>query len=376
MASGRYFDKITTVGKLQDQLKKHGYPKLDELVNRQAIPQANSWSTAQLYASRVVVTANRSNLLALPQDALGPRESDMEELSKIIRPLRHDQLDLSETELVQQLGMAGMFWAALHKFTRTPLVPASSAGAGESRSSDIDMFSDASELMEDEDDLPWANPDVSWTNADVSRPQRIRIQTQHEGYVPSDMMQVQSSSPLGQLSSSNNSSSRAGHVAAEEHTRRAIVEDATVQLASTFVRHTLIYSNDARTRLPLLQYDGVRRRLQASLVNGALKLVAVPDGEINLLYYLTDRFTQPQSPQSPVVALLECKRRFERIVDGEPTIPDAVLGQITAEALAWRFSELSIGFGSELVNIFPCYHSLRFLCCPLYYIPKVSNHWC
>lgn len=185
-------------------------------------------------------------------------------------------------------------------------------------------------------------------DTDASRPRRIRIQTQWEGYVASDKMQVQSSSPYS--SQQSHSSSRLGYIAAAEHTR----EDATVQLASTFLRHALIYStpqqlNHLNHDAPqlLLQYEGVRRRFRASLACGTFKLIAVPDGEINLLHHLGDRFAQPQSLQSRVVALLECKKRFRCIVDGKPTITDSVLGQITAEALAWRLSEVSAVSSSE-----------------------------
>ena len=307
------------------------------------LPQASSWGAAQLYASRVVITSAYSDMLDLTTDDI-PEQRD-QELLKIIQPLGDDQLNLSETELVQQLGMAGMFWAALHKFTRTPSVPCSDIGSD--IGSDIDMSSDADEPMEADDDMGLPSADT-----DASRPRRIRIQTQWEGYVASDKMQVQSSSPYS--SQQSHSSSRLGYIAAAEHTRHAIPEDATVQLASTFLRHALIYStpqqlNHLNHDAPqlLLQYEGVRRRFRASLACGTFKLIAVPDGEINLLHHLGDRFAQPQSLQSRAVALLECKKRFRCIVDGKPTITDSVLGQITAEALAWRLSEVSAVSSSE-----------------------------
>ena len=374
MASGQYFDQITSAKVLEEQLKKHGYPVLHELVVHgrvKDLPQASSWSTAQLYASRVVVNpVRRDNLnLSVIQDSFQACQS--QEQSKIINRLPPDQEDLSETELIQQLGMAGMFWAALHKFTRAPLpqilepsaggrgigssisISISSSNSSSDMDIDIEMLSDDSELAGDEVDgtLPCMSTDTS-----TARPQRIRIQNQREGYVPSDQMQVQSSSPLGSqqpLLSSSNHSSRAGHIAASEHTRSAALEDATVQLASVFLRYALAYSPfqqlGGETLSLLLQYEGVRRRLQGSLADRAFNLVAIPDGEINLLYNLGDRFTQPQSSQSRIVALLECKRRFECIIDGKPIITDTVLGQITAEVLACRLSEVSIGFHSELV---------------------------
>jgi len=105
-----------------------------------------------------------------------PEQRD-QELLKIIQPLGDDQLNLSETELVQQLGMAGMFWAALHKFTRTPSVPCSDIGSD--IGSDIDMSSDADEPMEADDDM--GLPTTTWAyhppiptpldpGASVSRP--------------------------------------------------------------------------------------------------------------------------------------------------------------------------------------------------------------
>ena len=107
-------------------------------------------------------------------------------------------------------------------------------------------------------------------------------------------MQVQSSSPRGShhLSSSNDSS-KIGHVPLEDHTRRAVPEDAIVQLASAFIRHALI-NLQPRPKQPrssesggapflLLEYGAVRRPFCA--LGKPAKLVAVPGGEINLLPY-------------------------------------------------------------------------------------------
>jgi predicted GNAT family acetyltransferase len=55
---------------------------------------------------------------------------------------------------------------------------------------------------------------------------------------------------------------------------------------------------------------------------------AIDDGGIKLV-----------TPRGAVqVAILECKRSFQEIVEGRPTVSDELLGQIVGEELALRLS--------------------------------------
>lgn len=126
-----------------------------------SLPAPSSWGTEQLFASRVVVFPTRNEPLRLPIPIDHAVPEEMQDLSKIFRPLQSHQLKWSETKLIQQLGgTAGMFWATLHRFTRSPAVPASSELSNldsSSRSnSDTDMASSGSEDLEGDDhvDLP------------------------------------------------------------------------------------------------------------------------------------------------------------------------------------------------------------------------------
>jgi len=224
-----------------------------------------------------------------------PRRLPSSELSKIIAPLQSDDEGLTETELIHRLGgTAGMFWAALHCFTREQSATTSRADAnmGEIEMPDIESDNDLPSLV-----LP--------------RPQRTRRQTQHADYVDSGKIKIASSSPAPQQSSSFGSDN-AGHISREEHSARAVSEDATVQLASTFLRHALVYcpqqyvSVDGSPQI-LLEFSGIRRRMLARFSDQTLELEATADGEVVLLRRSqTGRFDRREA-----LALLEGKRRFK-----------------------------------------------------------------
>ena len=257
-------------------------------------------------------------------------------------------------------GTAGMFWAALHRFTRAqsvrPVHVNASLEMPDLKMPDLDNTAGI-EAQRDSHVLPF----------DSLLPQRTRRQTeQHPDYVDSSDIVITSSSPVpsSHLTSSF-ASDNVGHVSREEHTARAVSEDATVQLASALLRHALIHSplhHVATIGDPsplLLKFSGVRRRMFGRFVDEALELEATADGEITLLrWHSTGCFVD----YGEVLALLEAKKRFELVYEGRPVVTDSVLGQTTGEALALRLSlaATELGHGKELVScglLFPLVYS-------------------
>ncbi|KAK5657165.1 hypothetical protein OQA88_3222 [Cercophora sp. LCS_1] len=199
--------------------------------------------------------------------------------------------------------------------------------------------------VESDDDLP---PPLS------PRPQRTRRQTQYADYVDSGKVKIASGSPAPQQSSSFGSDN-AGHISREEHSARAVSEDATVQLASTFLRHALVYcpqqyvSADGNSLQLLLEFSGIRRRIVARFSDQTFELEATADGEVAILR----RSQTGCFDRGEALALLEGKRRFKLVREGRPVIPDEEFGQMVGEALSLRLSLAAelIGYSEETVVI-------------------------
>jgi len=105
-----------------------------------------------------------------------------------------------------------MFWAALHRFTGPrPL------------GFIVDSFGDGAQTP--------SLPDADDDDDDLPRPQRSHRQAlRHPDYVDSSRIKITSSSPTQPSSAST--SDHTGYISREEHNRRSISEDATVELAS------------------------------------------------------------------------------------------------------------------------------------------------
>ncbi|KAK3377677.1 hypothetical protein B0H63DRAFT_477693 [Podospora didyma] len=369
MTTSSYFETITSKSALRRHT--HKYPPLYRR-NQRDLPAASGWSTRELFASRVVVSHVRGGVLKYRAPSSSAFLEPLlrlpsAELSKIIAPLPPGGEELTETELVHRLGgTAGMFWAALHCFTRAQSVQPVDADADDLEMPDVDNTAGIG-----------AHGGSHLPSLVSPLPQRNRRQTQrHPDYVDSSNIQITSSSPApdSHLSSSF-ASDNAGHVSREEHTRRALSEDATVQLASAFLRHALVHcplQHVAAVGNPpplLLEFSGVRRRMFAPFAHfgdKALELEATADGEVALLRrHATGRFVD----RGEVPALLEAKKRFKLVREGRPVVTDYVLGQMVGEALTLRLSlaAAELGHGKDTVVIVTA--TRQYLCFLSFHIP-------
>ncbi|KAK0655716.1 hypothetical protein B0T16DRAFT_499757 [Cercophora newfieldiana] len=310
MASA-YFETITS----KHALRKHAATRGKRLEYKSSSPAA----VVVHYVCGGVLTyrISRSSSSFLKP----PLKQSNAELSKIITPLQPGDESLTESELIHRLG--------------GPKAADSNAQAN----------SDVSDLKIpdlDDNDLP---PPLS------ARPQQTRRQTQqHLDYVNSSKIKVVSSSPTSDLyPSSSFASDNAGHVSREEHAAWAVSEDATVQLASTFLRHALVHcppQHVAAVGTPLrllLEFSGIRRRMLAHFGDGALELEATADGE--------------------------AKKRFKLVHEGRPVITDNVLGKMVGEVLTLRLSLAATESGYFEDTIVVVAAARQYLCFISFHIP-------
>lgn len=153
--------------------------------------------------------------------------------------------------------------------------------------------------------------------------------TELQDFVPSDQVTFGSSPDYihrPTTSGSNETHSSVGYI---EGLVAPLVEDATVRLASCFIRCVLNYGQLQDQAVPFLYFCDERQTYSFS--QGNLHIHAVDDGGI--------RFIDLNGNQQHV-AMLEGKRTFTKVIDGVPVISDELLGQMVGEALAMRCSDV------------------------------------
>lgn len=260
---------------------------------------ASQWGREQLLAHRVVCSR--------PADQLHPLKDIIKQSFRnpstahpciawlVEGPESIDGLkDLSEPQIVHkyQPYSLGYVWAALLPFVRA------TAGSG-----------------------PGPQPAGA---SSMARPRRVpKAPERYGGGVPSDQADL-GSSPDSQhqpaTSDSDTSMSSAGYT---EKSKAPILEEATVRLASCFIRCVLNYAQPVERPGLFLEFRDERLNYSYKLARSH-PVHAVDDGGIQVFIEGTTR----------QVALLEGKRTFQKIVDGKAIITDELLAQLVGEALA------------------------------------------
>lgn len=154
----------------------------------------------------------------------------------------------------------------------------------------------------------------------LERPKRhTRPQADHP-FIASDSYQIGSSSPM-QLSSSPGSESSIGYT---QPVSTPPVEDATLRLASCFIRCVLNYGQpeEKATRFP--QFRDARQSYPYKTEQTDFRIEATDDGG---LHFLDDG-------ELVEVAMVEAKRTFQIFGDKGPIVSDNLLAQLVGEALA------------------------------------------
>ncbi|POR37668.1 Uncharacterized protein TPAR_02134, partial [Tolypocladium paradoxum] len=168
-------------------------------------------------------------------------------------------------------------------------------------------------------------------------------------YVRSDQIQIESSPP-DHHDRPPSSGSSVGYV---EKLEAPLLEDATVRLASCFIRCVLNYAQAWNKPGPFVRFRDERLTYSYSL-DGTHSVRAVDEGGLQLQLN-----TGPKTVVQ--VAQLEGKRTFNTIVNGRPVVTDGLLAQMVGEALALeRDDNRDQILPNHSITILVCTHYVSF----------------
>ncbi|KAM5353091.1 hypothetical protein ACJZ2D_017025 [Fusarium nematophilum] len=254
----------------------------------------SEWGRKQLLAHHVVCSEPTAQLLLLKNfrnaRTAHPCIAELIDGPASINALKNG----SEPQIVQQYqpDSLGYVWAAMLPFVRAGArSDAAAAGA----------------------------PSTPKQKRERKAPER------YGGGVPSDQADLGSSPESGRRPATSGSDSSFASTGYMEKLEGLLLEDATIRLASCFIRCELNYAQPVDKQEPFLEFRDERLTYSYRL-GGSQDVHAVDDGGIQVFDARFSRLHQ--------VALLEGKRAFQKITDGVADITDELLGQMVGEALA------------------------------------------
>ncbi|GAW21429.1 hypothetical protein ANO14919_109480 [Xylariales sp. No.14919] len=304
------------------------------------LPRGSSWAADELTTFRVVVNATNTRVLPYLKESTAPCDDLF--IDPAIAQLLQPTPDLggkTDIDLVSEYGgPLGQFWAALGE-----LVPDRGAYTEPGKKGDGHVPS---------------------SPLDQPAPKRNRIAVEHADMVDSTQMQVGSSSPAQE---SSQVSSRDDAFVAENHEHDPMAREVnTERLLTCFVRY-ILYSIpyldwalnnrlDCRTHLATKVTMTGGWVIQAEDDGGLrLRRGMASDGDDGLhVYYIRSRSADCYH------VMFEAKKAFQ-INDGQPTISDNWLGQMTAEALVGRLARSNFNSESHVLIIAAALHFVCFL---------------
>ncbi|KAJ5105281.1 hypothetical protein NUU61_002628 [Penicillium alfredii] len=266
---------------------------------------ASEWGRDHLFACRVIRRQTQRPILPILSDYTQP--SDLKSSAEIINfvngPPGPMYMAQSEHRLVRSSGHGmslGQIWAALAMFK----------GGQERRGKELKAGSD---------------DEVDEREERAKRPRRSTLQ---ESFMDSRTIQVGSSSPQD---TSSPGISSIGYVDPESHRLLASPEDETLRLASCVIRHILYFGapQDSVDLPTVVEFRDAKVRLAGYTPILNRKLVAIDDGGLCLRKQSNGRFALFKNH----LAILEGKRHFQCLKNGQPIISDGCLAQMTCEAL-------------------------------------------
>ncbi|KAL6809499.1 hypothetical protein GGI42DRAFT_366187 [Trichoderma sp. SZMC 28013] len=182
----------------------------------------------------------------------------------------------------------------------------------------------------------------------LERPRRERTQTTHGDFVPSDSFVIGSSSPNRPPTSSGDSERSIGY---RGNLSAPLLGDAAVRLASCFIRCVINYAQPPDKQGPYIHFRDERLTHRFNTMHHDIVVEAVDDGGLQVVGE-NGAFIQ--------VAMLEGKRTFQMIMNGEPKVPDELLAQLVGEALALRQSKSSTPISSDIISILATADCVKF----------------
>lgn len=178
------------------------------------------------------------------------------------------------------------------------------------------------------------SPSVETNPPTPERPRRERAQPVYENFVPSDSFAIGSSPnrpPTSSTAASEHSIGYRGIMSAP------LLEDATIRLASCFIQCVINYAQPADKQGPLVHFRDERLTHRYQTQHNTT-IEAVDDGGLQLVGEDGDVLQ---------VAMLEGKRTFQIVIDGEPKVSDELLAQLVGEALALSQSKKTTPISTE-----------------------------
>ncbi|KAI2741992.1 hypothetical protein DTO013F2_8655 [Penicillium roqueforti] len=310
MAHSPYFNTVTSKSSFTARFGAENKKLFSQLHD----VGASDWGRDHLFACRVIRRDAQHSILPILSKYQFP--SDLQSSPEIVKFLNGPDgvhMTLSEHRLVRDptCGISlGQVWGALAMFK----------GSEERRGRDSSKVS----------------PDESDNDAEPSpRRPRERIQRiAQRGYVDSREMQVGSSSPAADGSQGTSS---VEYIDAESHRLLASPEDETLRLVSCVIRHILYFAppQDAANMPAVVEFRDAKTRLSARTPKLKRKIIAIDDGGLCLREESRGLFKVLKSR----VVILEAKRQFQCLENGQPTISDNCFAQMTCEALVARLAD-------------------------------------
>ncbi len=344
-----YFDAFTD----RSVLSRTPLSPSDHTSKVRYLPAGSGWAKDQLRAARLVVRSatgrseiekKRNHVLPALREHFGEAEtacSQLPILGLVVEPSDAGHGTLTETELVHKYGASlGSFWAALAQFGGVDVLEVGNVDLGEE---DDDDDNDVD--MDEDDDMDMdageggKRPYSPGSDSSLPLPhKRVRTQRKFLYHTDTTKMKVGSSPSHKSSSPQPSQGSDRGHVS-QDHASADKPEQYTVQIASAFLRHVLQAcppQHETQKYKPrsLVEFSAVSQRLVSKTATG-VKIQATADGEL-VLHRLSDSRYNLTGHRP---ALLEAKKRFAVITDGEPELTDEFLGQMTCEALAFRLQQ-------------------------------------
>ncbi|CAG8362076.1 unnamed protein product [Penicillium salamii] len=314
MTSNPYFNTVTSKSSFRTRFLAENRKLFSQLRD----VGASDWGRDHLFACRVIRRhAQHSVLPTLSPHHLPSDLNSSPEIVKFLNGPDIVHMALSEHRLVRDptCGVSlGQIWGAMAMF----------------KGSEKRRGRDASRVIPGESDGEAEPP-----------PKRPRLRTERIApicYVDSGEMKVGSSSPEADSSESQGTSS-VEFIDAESHKLLASPEDETLRLISCVIRHILYFASpqDSADLPVVVEFRDAKTRLSARTPNLKRKIIAIDDGGLCLRQESNGTFQVSNSR----VAVLEAKRQFQCLENGQPIISDDCFAQMTCEALVAKLAGMS-----------------------------------
>ncbi|CAI7603769.1 unnamed protein product [Penicillium glandicola] len=334
--STNYFSSFTSVKQFKGPNVKH--------ISDLPMAPASGWGRDHLLAC----------LLSEHSDPSDARSSA--EIQNFVKgPDSENHFQKSEHSLVRDFGYSislAQTWAALAAFkgnrdaqrTHDSIDPRDSDSGNHSEDSNTDP-----------DYLMDIESDGGSDSGTRGRPAREVSNATDPEFVHSGEMQVASSSPQA---SSEGGASSTGHIDPMEYKLRGTVEDDTLRLASCVIRHILYFGppQDREDMSSVVEFRDAKLRSSKRplLLDNPMK--ATDDGGLCLRVQNKEGLFRLRNDR---VAILEAKKKFQRLEEGKPTISDECLAQMTCEALLAKLVDSTLA--ENVIVIHATQHYICFL---------------